>query len=222
MGEREHDLQKKVEAVLFASPEPLTVASIAETLGAEQVEVEKICQRLLASYNERGGGFRLYSTSEGFQFQTVADISTFLQRLNKARPLSRASLETLAIVAYRQPVTRAEIEYIRGVESGNLLRSLLERELLVCVGRKESVGKPLLFGTAREFLRVFALDSLEDLPPLSSFQMNNEVQKLAEEKISSQQTVHLEKIVGEQQEETNREFTKEAITESGVEESAPE
>ena len=174
-----------VEALVFASPVPLDVAAIADMLEVDKQEVAEVCERLVAEYAQREGGFRFCCTPKGYQFQTIVAASSVLQRIKRARPLSRAALETLAIVAYRQPLTRAEIEHIRGVESGNLMRSLLDRELLACVGRKEGVGKPLLFGTTGEFLKVFGLRSLGDLPALSSFQDKREVLQAAEEKISN-------------------------------------
>ena len=90
--------------------------------------------------------------------------------MKKPRPLSRAAQETLAIIAYRQPTTRAEIEFIRGVDAGSIIKNLLERDMIVCVGRKEIAGRPMLFATTEEFLRVYNLASLKDLPSIESFQ----------------------------------------------------
>ena len=172
-----------IEALVFASPAPMDVAAIAAVLEVDKQEVAEVCERLVAEYEQRAGGFRFCRTAKGYQFQTIVAASSVLQRIKRVRPLSRAALETLSIVAYRQPLTRAEIEHIRGVESGNLVRSLLDRGLLACVGRKDGVGKPLLFGTTGEFLKVFGLRSLDDLPALSSFQDKREVLQAAEEKI---------------------------------------
>ena len=114
------------------------------------------------------------------------------------------------MVAYRQPLTRAEIEYIRGVESGNLVRTLLERELLVCVGRKDSAGKPLLFAVGPRFLQVFGLRALQELPPLESFQIKDESRQLAEDKIRAQSAPHIDKLVGGKESSVEDEDNEEA------------
>jgi len=105
---------------------------------------------------------------------------------SRPRPISRAALETLSIIAYRQPVTRAEVEFIRGVDAGSIFKTLLERDLVKCVGRKEIVGRPMLFGTSDEFLKVFNLSSIKDLPPLESFQPSREMVQGAMERIEGQ------------------------------------
>ncbi len=160
-------------------------------------QVDAVCQQLSEHYRGRAGGFELVNNG-GYRFQTVASAATMLKQLGKSytRPLSRAALETLAVVAYRQPLARAEIEYIRGVESGNLIRTLLERELLVCVGRKDSAGKPLLFAVGPRFLQVFGLRDLQELPPLESFQIKEETRQLAAEKIHAQSTPRLDTLIG--------------------------
>jgi segregation and condensation protein B len=106
---------------------------------------------------------------------------------SRPRPISRAALETLAIIAYRQPVTRAEVEFIRGVDAGSIFKTLLERDLIKCTGRKEIVGRPMLFGTTDNFLTVFNLSSIKDLPPLESFQPSREMVQGAMEKLEGQQ-----------------------------------
>ena len=193
-------LQARIEAIIFAAPQPLTAKAISAVLDDAEVSVEQIdavCQQLSEHYRVREGGVELVKDG-GYRFQTVASAATMLRRLGKSytRPLSRAALETLAVVAYRQPLTRAEIEYIRGVESGNLVRTLLERELLVCVGRKDSAGKPLLFAVGPCFLQVFGMRALQELPPLESFQIKDETRQLAEDKIRSQSAPHIDKLVG--------------------------
>lgn len=193
-------LAARVEAIIFAAPRPLTAEDIVEIIAEKGVGVAEIkteCQQLLTHYHERGGGFYL-EEEDGYRFQTVGSAAAMLKRLNRThtRPLSRAAMETLAIVAYRQPVTRAEIEYVRGVDSGNLVRAMLERKLITCIGRRDGVGKPLLFATSPDFLRVFALKSLEELPPLESFQIKEETRKLAEQKITTRSTPDVDEMVG--------------------------
>jgi segregation and condensation protein B len=130
-------------------------------------------EQLVQFYEDRCGGFRLhYLKRLGYQFQTSPDAGAVMERMfaSRPRPISRAALETLSIIAYRQPVTRAEVEFIRGVDAGSIFKTLLERELIKCVGRKEIIGRPMLFGTSDQFLTVFNLSSIKDLPSLESFQ----------------------------------------------------
>lgn len=193
-------MQARIEAIIFAAPQPLTTKAIVAVLDDAEVSVEQVdtvCQQLSEQYRAREGGIELVKDG-GYRFQTVASAATMLRRLGKSytRPLSRAALETLAVVAYRQPLTRAEIEYIRGVESGNLVRTLLERELLICVGRKDSAGKPLLFSVGPRFLEVFGLRDLQELPPLESFQIKDETRQLAETKIRAQSAPQINMLVG--------------------------
>ena len=123
----------------------------------------------------------------GYQFQTEAKASPLMERLfsKRPRPLSRAAQETLAIVAYRQPVTRAEIEFIRGVDAGSIVKGLLERNFIRCTGRKEVPGRPMLFGTTATFLQVFGMENLKELPPLEAFQPAQDVINKAMETIEN-------------------------------------
>lgn len=193
-------LTARIEAIIFAAPQPVTAKDLADIINEEGVgvaDIETECQNLFAHYRDRGGGFYL-EKKEGYRFQTVGTAAVMLKKLNRThtRPLSRAAMETLAVVAYRQPVTRADIEYVRGVDSGNLVRTLLERKLLTCVGRREGTGKPLLFATTTHFLRAFALENLQELPPLESFQIKEETRNLAEQKIKTRSVPNMDKIVG--------------------------
>jgi segregation and condensation protein B len=171
-------LEGQVEAVLFAAPQPLSLTEVAEILQDEEgqpavAEIERVIHALQKLYRERNGGFRLeHDKGAGYQFRTVPAAAPLMERMfaSRQRPLSRAALETLAIIAYRQPVTRADIESIRGVDAGSIIKNLLDRDLIACVGRKEDAGRPMMFGTSAEFLRVFRLSSLNELPPLSAFQ----------------------------------------------------
>jgi len=166
-----------VEAIVFASPKPISLSEIVELLEEEQAvttqEVRDSVLRLQAFYEARQGGIclRLFGGVE-VQFQTSDPFQPLMQRMfsRRPRPLSRAAQETLAIIAYRQPVTRADIEFIRGVDAGSILKNLLERDLVQCVGRKDEAGRPLLFGTTEEFLRVYGLSHLSELMPIESFQ----------------------------------------------------
>jgi segregation and condensation protein B len=157
-----------VEAVLFAADSALTPARIAQVTG---ILGAKAVKDIIAALNEKYGrgacAFRVEMIAGGFQMLTQPQYHEVLSRLYKARSetkLSAAAMETLSIVAYRQPILRADIEAIRGVASGEVLRGLMERQLLKIVGRAEVVGRPMLYGTTRKFLDTFGLAGLEDLP----------------------------------------------------------
>lgn len=160
-------LSDLIEALLFASEEPLTVKRIADIAQAKEREVEESLH-LLMEERDRVGGLRIIPVAGGYRMVTKPQ---FAAQVAKLRPqprarLSRAALETLTIVAYRQPVTRAEIDFLRGVDSSGALETLLERNLIEVVGHKETAGRPRLYGTTQQFLDHFALRSLGDLPPL--------------------------------------------------------
>jgi segregation and condensation protein B len=157
-----------VEAVLFASDAPLSAAEIArvdETLDEERVE--RLIAELKLEYEREGRAFGVFEIAGGYQLLTRPEYAPALERLDSVPVSSRLStpaLETLAIVAYRQPVGRAEVEEIRGVAAGGVLRTLQERGLVEVVGRGEGLGRPLLYGTTRGFLEHFGFRSLDELP----------------------------------------------------------
>jgi segregation and condensation protein B len=158
-----------VEALLLAAREPLAAAQIGKLApGLGAAGARELLEALRAEYDRDGRGFALCEVAGGWQLRTRPELAEFVQRLELERParISRAALETLAIVAYRQPVTRAEVEHVRGVDCGPVLRSLLERHLLRLAGHREVPGRPMLYGTTRRFLEVFGLAGLEDLPSL--------------------------------------------------------
>ncbi|ADN02044.1 SMC-Scp complex subunit ScpB [Spirochaeta thermophila] len=157
------------EAVLLLESEPISMAQIAETTGLSSEEVEQSLQELKQVYETNGHGIDLYiSSDEVFLSPHKRFWSALRPRYGKKHRsrLSRAALETLAIIAYRQPITRAEIEAIRGVSSDAMIRMLLSRELIKEVGRKDLPGRPAMYGTTPEFLRMFGLKSIADLPKL--------------------------------------------------------
>lgn len=181
-------LQAQIETLLFATPRPLTINDILEFLGDETLtfkDVKNTVQQIVDLHSARpDAGFYLECTGVGqFQFRTKPQFAYIAEKLfsKRPRPLSRAAQETLAIVAYRQPVSRADIEFIRGTDSGSIIKNLLERDLIRCVGRKDIPGKPMLFGTTEEFLRVYRLAALKELPSLESFQPRRETLKFATE-----------------------------------------
>ena len=162
-----------VEALVFASDVPLRAAdvvrAVGEVTGAEHDEaaIEASVARLNVAYGETDRAFRILAHGGGYRLLTVEDAAPFLQALfaqEDERRLSRSLLETLAVVAYRQPVTKPEVDHVRGVGSDYALRSLLEKDFVTVVGRSDTVGRPLLYGTTGRFLDQFALAALDDLP----------------------------------------------------------
>ncbi len=163
-----------VEAVLFASDKPLAAQEIREAF-EEAVSIEDVKSSLEAlrqEYAASNRGFILKEIAGGYQFMTHSDLAPYLKRFYKSREkkkLSQAGLETLAIIAYRQPVTRADIEIVRGVNSDGALRTLLERNMVKMVGKKDVPGHPMMYGTTKEFLDHFGINSLQELPALTEF-----------------------------------------------------
>lgn len=162
-------LQAIVESLLFAAAAPVPLARLVQALdGHDRREVAAAIRRLGETYERDGRGLRVVEVAGGFQIRTVAEHGPWVRRLLGGKPprLSRPMLETLAIIAYRQPCTRPEIEAIRGVDVDAVVTTLLERRMIRIVGRKEAPGRPILYGTTPEFLEVFGLPDLEALPPL--------------------------------------------------------
>jgi segregation and condensation protein B len=156
-----------VEAILFASDAPLTLAKIAQVAELPGRAAKKAVEDLNARYEQMGAAFRIEAIAGGYQMLTRPEYHDVLSRLLRARSetrLTQAAMETLAIVAYRQPVLRADVEAIRGVACGEVLRGLMEKQLVKIVARAEILGRPMLYGTTRRFLEVFGLASLDDLP----------------------------------------------------------
>jgi segregation and condensation protein B len=165
------DLKPLVEALLFGADGPLRSDRLAEVLEVERATVVEVLQALQAEYEAQPRGFFLQEIAGGYQLRTRPEFADYLRRLGRARAFkfSRPALETLAIVAYRQPVTRTEIEYLRGVDSGSVLKTLLDKRLVRILGKKDVPGKPVIYGTTREFLELFGLADLAALPTLKEF-----------------------------------------------------
>jgi segregation and condensation protein B len=156
-----------VEAILFAGEAPLPPMRIASVANLTAATVRQAVERLNRRYQQVGSAFRIEEIAGGLQMLTCPEYHDVLQRLLDAKKdsrLSQAALETLAIIAYRQPILRADIEAIRGVACGEVLRGLLEKQMIKIVGRAEVIGRPMLYGTTRQFLTLFGLARLDDLP----------------------------------------------------------
>ncbi len=166
-----------MEALLFASPEPLRVKDLKEMTGLPENEIEDLLDELREEYSQRGGGVLITQLAGGYIMHTNPDHSGWARKLKASEPakLSQASLESLAIIAYKQPITKAELEALRGVNSDGVMKTLLDRRLIKIVSRKEAPGKPLLYGTTQEFLIHFGLKDLTGLPTLKEFQREDVV-----------------------------------------------
>ena len=164
-------LEQRVEALLFASERSLSEARMKTVLGIEDedatTQIKAAIESLNKSYDSDARAFRIERIAGGFRVMTREELAPLVSRLHADRQqqkLSQAALETLSIIAYRQPVMRAEIEVIRGVACGDVLRGLMDRRLVKIVGRAEELGRPMLYGTTKDFLKIFGLANLNDLP----------------------------------------------------------
>ncbi len=166
-------LVRIVEALLFASESPLTLERMHTVLEEyERSEIQNALKKLIHEYAVRDCALEIVEVASGYQVRTRPEFASWIRRLKQQRPprLSRSSLETLAIIAYNQPITRAEIEHIRGVDSMAVLGSLVEKQLVRILGRKDVPGRPLIYGTTPEFLEVFGLKNLKSLPTLKEIE----------------------------------------------------
>ena len=166
-------LKLVVEALLFASDKPLTAREIRSFLPDTDMRDLKSALRVLQyEYEAMGRSFALKEVAEGFQFRSRNRYGTYILKMLQKSPsrLSRAAMETLAIIAYKQPILRQEIERLRGVDVGGILKTLLEKELIKILGRKNLPGKPIIYGTTKRFLEVFDLKDLDSLPKLKEFE----------------------------------------------------
>jgi segregation and condensation protein B len=174
-----HLLKSVVEGLIFAHAEPVSAKALADVIQTVPAdEIQAVIDELEQEYLKRSRGFILYNVAGGYQFRSLPHVAPWILESKKLKPakLSRAALETLAIIAYSQPVTRGRIEKIRGVESSATVKHLIERELVEVVGRKDIPGRPLLYATSPRFLEVFGLPDLASLPPLPELEaVENEV-----------------------------------------------
>jgi segregation and condensation protein B len=162
------EIKPIVESLLFAAGAPVSLRRLAEVIGVAQAEIKPALVLLQADYAAPGRGIALAEVAGGYQLRTVADYVEYVKTLIREKPnrLSRAALETLAIIAYRQPITKAEIEVVRGVDADGVLNSLLTKKLIRVLGRKDVPGRPWVYGTTPQFLELFGLNDLNSLPPL--------------------------------------------------------
>jgi segregation and condensation protein B len=168
----EERLKSILESLLFAAGEPVSLAKLAAIFeDVPRATIQKTLASMTTAYASENRGITIEEVAGGYQMRTAKEHASWVRKLLAAKPprLSRPLLETAAIVAYRQPITRPEIEQLRGVDSGGVLETLLERRLIKIEGRKEAPGRPIVYGTTPEFLELFGLKDLESLPDLSEF-----------------------------------------------------
>lgn len=165
------DLKKALECMLFVTPQPLSVQHVAKCLNIDELEIERAIHELRLDMADRG--LQIVRVAGGYQMCTRPEYADYISALLKPvrTRLSRAALETVAIIAYRQPITQPEIDAVRGVNSDGVIKTLLERNLIRQVGRRDTVGRPILYGTTEEFLNYFGLNDLSELPELGDIQL---------------------------------------------------
>lgn len=186
------NIKAVIEAMIFASDAPLVLEKICIILsGVEKSEIKEALEKLVLEYNERQGGIYLQEVAGGFQFRTRPEISPWVKKLKSTKPhsLSPQAMETLAIIAYKQPIVKSEIESIRGVDVGAPLKGLLDKKLIRIVGRKDVPGKPIIYGTTRKFLEVFNLKDLLDLPNLRELKELNQHQEFEKQEMVEEETI---------------------------------
>jgi segregation and condensation protein B len=167
------DLKNIIESLLFVAEDPISLAKLRQIIPrAESSAIREALSALSEEYAHRQGAFRLQQVAGGYQIRTQPEYKSWIKAFLNARParLSKPALESLAIIAYYKPITRAEIEHIRGVDCGGVLRMLLERKLIRVLGRKEIPGRPLIYETTKRFLEVFSLKDIKDLPSIKEIQ----------------------------------------------------
>ena len=168
-ADSEPTVESVIEAVLFASDEPLSPARLADIVGSGVKQVRTYVKNLNEKYQANGSAFRIEQIAGGYQMLTLGGYNHWLKKLLRVRDdskLSQPALETLAIIAYKQPIMRADIEAIRGVAAGEMIRNLMYKGLVKIVGRAEVLGRPMLYGTTMKFLDTFGLNSIKDLPKI--------------------------------------------------------
>jgi segregation and condensation protein B len=169
----DNNIKSVIEALLFASEKPLTIEQVKNVLdNLEAQQIRQLIEELRAEYEQSNRGIRITEIAGGFQMVTQPTLAVFLKKLFKGRHverLSKPALETLAIIAYKQPVTKLEIESLRDVNVDGVVKNLLDKDLIRIAGRRKAPGRPFVFGTTRQFLEYFGLKSLEELPKIEEF-----------------------------------------------------
>jgi segregation and condensation protein B len=188
----EDNVKSVIEALLFASEKPLTIEQARNVLDLDSSRIRGVLEELKSEYEKSNRGIRIIEVAGGFQMITAAGFAPFLKKLYKERRterLSKPALETLAIIAYKQPVTKLEIESLRNVNVDGVIKSLLDKYLIRIAGRKKAPGRPHVFATTRQFLEYFGLRSLEELPKMEEFSSLAIKREPGEIEIQNEETV---------------------------------
>ena len=175
---RREEIKSIIEAVMFAYSEPISIEELNNIINEElsRKEIELMLDSLIDEYRENSRGIQIIKLEDKYQMTTNKDYSDFIKKVlepKKKKSLSQATLETLTIIAYKQPITKVEVEDIRGVKCDRAIQTLLENELIKDAGRLERIGKPIIYKTTNEFLKLLSIETLEDLPPLENYEDNN-------------------------------------------------
>ena len=161
-----------LEALLFASGEPLTIGAIAKATSLSEQNIREIIRELTANYRDRNSGIVIAEIADGFEMATDPELAAWIRRMKNvhvSNKLSQPSIETLSIIAYKQPITKVEVDQLRGVNSDAAVKSLLDKRLIKIIGKKESPGRPFLYSTTSDFLQYFGLKNLTELPAIHDF-----------------------------------------------------
>lgn len=208
-------MKSALETLMFMWGEPLDVKDAAEVLESEKAEVRELFRELMTEYEQEGRGIRIREAGDAFGYVTHVENDMFVQKLCtpvRVRRLSQAALEVLAIIAYRQPVTRSEIDSIRGIKSERVIDGLMDKGLVEITGRSEGVGRPLLYGTTKEFLKKFGFASLKELPEVPEYE------ELRREREEQGGQLFMNFDAEEESSEENKEDIKEETNETATDE----
>lgn len=189
---QEVNYKSVIESILFASGEAVSAKKIAQVLDLPLNWTKEIIRDLMEFYNQNDRGIHLLEVNDSYQLVSNRDNASYLElmfKTSKSKGLTSSALEVLSIVAYKQPITKGEIDYIRGVKSDKALQSLLDRQLIMEKGRLEKIGKPIIYGTTESFLKTFNFKSLKELPDISQFENFKLFDQLAEEEEEEENTV---------------------------------
>jgi len=170
-------LKSIIECLIFTSELPLTADKIRNVVeDVSKKEIKELIEELMEEYQNQARGIFIREVAHGYQFCTKSEYSLWVQKFRKTKPyhLSQATLETLAIVTYKQPVTKAEVEAVRGVDCSGVFKSLLDKKLITMLGKKDVIGRPFLYGTTPKFLEVFGLDKLANLPSIEAIEQKKD------------------------------------------------
>ena len=176
---RREDIKHIIEAVMFAYAEPISIKELNDIINEELAskEIEYMLNNLINEYKENNRGIQIIKLQDKYQMCTNKDYSSFIKKVlapKKKKSVTQTTLETLTRIAYKQPITKVEIEDIRGVKSDKAIQTLLENNLIKEAGRLEKIGKPIIYKTTDEFLKLLNIEKLEDLPPIENYENNNE------------------------------------------------